>query len=114
MENASIAAEDGKEVESQNAELARLLAELVRAGWRVQFSVVPNEWMALSQAEIVFERAWNDEPPRTVQEDLEALKKGRAPQAPIHWKFDPFDPFSICNAVKRFHHLFVENAKSTL
>ncbi len=114
MENASIAAEGGKDLEAQSAELARLLAELVRAGWRVQFSVVPNEWMALSQAEIVFERAWNDEPPRTVQEDLEALKKGRAPQAPIHWKFDPFDPFSICNAVKRFHHLFVENAKSTL
>lgn len=34
-----------------------------------------------------------------------------APQAPVHWKFDPFDPLSIFKAVNRFHYVFVENAQ---
>lgn len=108
MENASIAAEGGENLDPQSGELTRLLAEIVRAGWQVSFRVVPNEWMAVSQAEIYFERSWNDHPLRTAQEDIEALKEGLAPQAPIHWKFDPFEPLSICKAVKRFHYLFVE------
>lgn len=110
MENVSIEEEGGENLDPQSGELTRLLAELVRAGWQFHFRVVPNEWMAVSQAEIYFERAWDTDPPRLVQEDMEALKQGFAPQAPVHWKFDPFDPRSIYKAVKRFHYLFVENA----
>jgi hypothetical protein len=112
MENVSIAADDGNRDE-ESGELARLLAELVRAGWELHIRVIPNEWKAISEAEIFFERAWSSDPPRTVQEDMQALKQGLAPQAPIHWKFDPFEPESIYKAVKRFHHLFVENAPTT-
>lgn len=53
---------------------------------------------------------WDTEPPRTVKEDFQALAQGLAPQAPIHWRFNPFEPDSIYKAVKRFHHLFVENS----
>lgn len=112
MENAFIAAEGGEELDAQSAELARLLAELVSAGWQIQLRVVPNEWMAVSQAEIYFEHAWDAGSKRTAQEDLEAVRQGFAPQAPVHWKFDPFDPLSIYKAVKRFHHLFVKKASS--
>lgn len=66
--------------------------------------------MAKSQAEIYFERAWDTDPPQIVQEDMEAVKQGLAPQAPVHWKLDPFDPLSIFKTAKRFHYLFVENA----
>lgn len=110
MENVSIAAEGDQHPDPQSGELARLLAELVRAGWQLHFRVIPNDWMAVSQAEVYFERAWDTEPPRTVLEDMQALRQGLAPQTPIHWKIDPFDALSIHKAVKRFHHLFVENA----
>jgi hypothetical protein len=111
MENVSIAAADDGNRDAESNELARLLAELVRAGWQLHFQLVPNDWMAVSQAEIVFERAWNTALPRTAQEDMQALKQGFAPQAPVHWKFDPFDPLSIHKSVRRFHQLFVENGR---
>ena len=112
MENVSIAAADDANHDVASGELVRLLAELVRAGWQLQIQSVPNEWMAVSQAEIVFERAWNTESPRTAQEDMKALGQGLAPQAPVHWTFDPFEPLSIFKSIKRFHHLFVENART--
>lgn len=112
MENVSIAAADSENRDPESDELARLLAELVRAGWQLHFQLVPNDWMAVSQAEIVFERAWNTDPPRTAQEDMQALKQRLAPQAPVHWNFDPLDPISIFKSIKRFHHLFVENGRA--
>ncbi len=111
MENVSTAAEGDKNLDPQSGELARLLAELVRAGWILTVQIVPNEWHAITQGEVFFERAWNADPPRTLKEDMDALKRGLSPQAPVHWKFDPFDPNSIYHAVKRFHRLFVENSR---
>lgn len=111
MEISSTAGTDGENLDPQSGELARLLVELLRAGYVFTFQVVPNEWGAITNAEIVFERALQTEPPRTMQEDFEALKQGRAPQAPIHWKFNPFEPLSLYKAIKRFHHLVIENAQ---
>lgn len=110
METVSTAGTDGENLDPQSGELARLLVELVRAGYTFTFQVIPNEWGAITDAEIVFERALQPEPLLTVQEELEALKEGNAPQAPIHWKFNPFEPLSLYEAIKRFHHLFVEKA----
>ena len=111
MENVSIEAAGDGNLDAQSGELARLLAELVRAGWQLTIQIVPNEWHAITQGEVFFERAWNADPPRTLKEDMDAVKQGLAPQAPVHWKFDPLDPQSIYKAVKRFHHLFVENSR---
>lgn len=107
MGNASIAAGGAENPEASSIELARLVAELLRAGWQLTFQIVPNEWGAVAEAEILFERVRDTSPPRTPQQDLEALKNGLAPQAPVHWKFDPFDPHSLYQAVKRFHTLFL-------
>lgn len=41
---------------------------------------------------------------------MTAVAHGLPSQAPVHWKFDPFDPVSFYKAVKRFHELFEENA----
>ncbi len=112
MENDSTGARDAAKSEAEQEELARLLAELVRKGWQLTFRVIPNDWHAVAEAEICFERMWDTEPPRTVQEDMAALARGLAPQATVHWRFDPFEPYSIYKAVKRFHHLFVENART--
>ncbi len=101
-------ARDEEKPEAESEELGRLLAEIVRKGWQLTIRVIPNDWMAVAEAEIVFERLWDNEPPRTAQEDFQALAHGLAPQAPIHWRFNPFEPDSIYKAVKRFHHLFVE------
>jgi len=57
---------------------------------------------------MLFERVRDSSPPRTFKEDFDALKQGLAPQAPIHWKFDPFDPLSMYKTVKRFHNLFLQ------
>lgn len=108
MENVSTEARDEGKPEVQGEDLAQLLAEVVRHGWQLTFQVIPNDWMAVSEAEILFERLWETEPPRTVQEDMAALKAGLAPQAPVHWRFNPLEPDSIYKAVKRFHHLFVK------
>ncbi len=112
MENVSTDARDDGKPEVEHEELEQLLAELVRKGWQLTFKVIPNDWMAVSEAEILFERMWDTEPARTVQEDVAALKAGLAPQAPVHWRFDPFESDSIYKAVKRFHHLFVENTRA--
>lgn len=109
METVSTAGTDGENLDPQSIELARLLVELVRAGYIFTFQVVPNEWGAITDAEIVFERALQPEPLQTVQEEIEALKEGNPPQAPIHWKFNPFEPLSVYDAVKRFHHLFLDH-----
>jgi hypothetical protein len=111
MENVSTAAGDADKSGAGPEELDALLAELVRKGWQLTFRVIPNEYNAVAEAEILFERMWDTEPPRTVQEDMEALKQGLPPQATLHWRFNPFEPHAIYNAVKRFHHLFVENAR---
>jgi hypothetical protein len=107
MDNVATASRDDENRNPESSELARLLSELIRAGWQLHFQLIPNEWMAVSQAEIIFERAWDIDRPRTAQEAMQALKQGLTPQAPVHWKFDPFDPPSIHKAVKRFHQLFV-------
>ncbi len=112
METVSTAGTDGENLDPQSGELARLLSELVRAGYTFTFQVVPNEWGAITNAEVIFERALQPEALQKVQEEIEALKEGSAPQAPIHWKFSPFEPISLYKAVKRFHHLFVENNHS--
>lgn len=112
METVSTAGTDGENLDPQSGELARLLVELLRAGYIFTFQVVPNEWGAITNAEVIFERALQPEPLQTVQEEIEALKEGMAPQSPLHWKFNPFEPLSLFMAVKRFHHLFVENAHS--
>lgn len=113
MENArtqtvrSIAAGGAENPDAPSIELARLIAELLRAGWRITLQIVPNEWGAVAEAEILFERVRESAPPRTLQQDMEALTNGLVPQAPVHWKFDPFTPLSLCQALKRFHTLFV-------
>ena len=112
MENDFIAAAGGENLDAPSIELARLTAELLRAGWQLTFQIVPNEWGAVAEAEIIFERVRDSAPPRTLKEDFEALKQGLAPQAPIHWKFDPFDPISMYKTVKRFHHLFLQKQDS--
>ncbi len=111
MEIVSTVADGDQNLDPPSGELVRLLAELIRAGWQLHFEVIPNGWRALSQAEIIFEPIWNSDPPRTLQEEFEALKHGLPPEVSVHWKFDPFDPQSIYKAVKRFHHLFVENSR---
>lgn len=113
METVSTAGTDGENLDPQSGELARLLVELVRAGYTFTFQIVPNEWGAIVNAEVIFERIMQAEPLRTLQEDLEELKSGNPPQAPIHWKFNPFEPLSVYEAIKRFHHLFVENERFT-
>lgn len=112
MENVSTDARDDGEFEAEREELALLLAELVRKGWQLTFHVIPNDWMAVSHAEVVFERVWDTEPPRTPTEDFQALAHGLAPQAPVHSGIDPFEPNSIYKAVKRFHHLFVGRTRT--
>ena len=112
METVSTAGTDGENLDPQSGELARLLVELVRAGYTFTFQVVPNEWGAITNAEIIFERALQLEPLQTMQEELEELKAGNPPQAPIHWKFNPFEPLSLYMAIKRFHHLFVANGRA--
>lgn len=112
MESVSTAGTDGENLEPQSVELARMMVELLRAGYAFTVQVVPNDWGAISNAEIVFNCVLQPEPARTMQEDIEALKEGKPPQAPIHWKFDPYEPLSLYKAVKRFHHLFVENGHS--
>lgn len=111
METVSTAGTDDGNLEPQSGKLARLLVELVRAGYTFTFQLIPNEWGAIAEAEVVFERTLQTEPVRTMQEDFEALKEGKLPQAPIRWKFDPFEPLSLYKAIKRFHHLFVENQR---
>jgi len=106
MDNIATAERD-RYRDPESGELARLLTELVRAGWYLHLQWIPNDWMAVSQAEILFERAWNLDPPRTIQEEMQALKQGLAPQATVHWRLDPFDPHSIHKAVKCFHRFFV-------
>lgn len=108
MENAFIAGADGENLDAPSIELARLVLELLRAGWLLTFQIVPNEWGAVAEAEIIFERVKDGSPPRTLQQDFDALQQGLAPQAPIHWKFDPFDPLSMYTTVKRFHNLFLQ------
>lgn len=110
MEMTSTAGANGENLDPQSGELARLLVELVRAGYTFTFQVVPNEWGVMTNAEIVFERAMKSESARTVQAEIEAVKEGMAPKAPIHWRFDPFEPVSLFKAIKRFHQLFVEKA----
>ncbi|HZQ09844.1 MAG TPA: hypothetical protein VFD70_24920 [Anaerolineae bacterium] len=112
MENAFIAGADSENLDAPSIELARLTVELLRAGWLLTFQIVPNEWGAIAEAEIIFERVRDSAPPRTLREDFEALRQGLAPQAPIHWKFDPFDPISMYKSVKRFHHLFLQKQDS--
>jgi len=89
------------------------MVELLRAGYAITVQVVPNDWGAIMNAEIVFERVLRLEPARSVQDDIKTLKEGKPPQAPIHWKFDPFEPLSLYKAIKRFHHLFVESTTGT-
>lgn len=43
MENVSIKAEGDEHLDTQTGELTRLLAELVRGGWEINFRVVANE-----------------------------------------------------------------------
>jgi hypothetical protein len=112
MENGSTDTRGDDRPEPVHQDLDVLLAELVRKGWQLTFRVIPNDWNAVAEAEILFERMWETEPPRTLQEDMEALKQGLAPQAAVHWRFNPFEPHTIYKAVKRFHHLFVENART--
>jgi hypothetical protein len=97
---------------TEQSDLARLLSELVRAGWNVHIQLIPNDWMAVSHAEILFERAWELDSPRTLHEDMQAVKHGFAPQANVHWRFDPFAPRSFEKAVQRFHQLFVAPSRN--
>src|SRR4051812_42296734 len=111
METVSTAGTDGENLDPQSGELARLLVELVRAGYTFTFQVVPNEWGAITNAEVIFERALQPERLQTVQEEIKEQKEENPPQAPIHWKFNPFEPLSVYEAIKRFHHLFVERTQ---
>jgi hypothetical protein len=112
METISTAGTDAENLEPQGTDLPQLITELVRAGYSLTFQAVPNAWGAVSDAEVVFERAPQPIPIRTVGDDLEELKQGNPPQAPIHWKFNPFKPRSLYRAVKRFHHLFVNGVSN--
>ncbi len=112
MDDVSTGEVGGANPDEERGELAELVAELVRKGWELQIRAVPNDLGTMAEAEIVFENLRLEEPPRTVQQEMQAVSRGLAPQVPVHWKFDPFDPYSIYKAVKRFHHLFVENAPS--
>lgn len=65
---------DGENLDPSGRELARLLAELVRAGYSLTIQMLPNEWGAVTTGEIIFERVLQTEPARTLREDMEALE----------------------------------------
>ena len=111
MANASPTEGDEGNREGESQELARLVAEIARAGWRVSLQVVPNAWGAIGEGNIRFEWLGESKPQAVVEADIQALASGEAPQAPINWKFDPFAPQSIYAALKRFHQLFIERRK---
>lgn len=89
------------------------MAESVRKGWELQIRAIPNEWNAMAEAEVVFYNAHESDQPRTAQEDMAAVAHSLPSEAPVHWKFDPFDSISLYRAVKRFHELFAEQREGS-
>ena len=94
-----------------DAEVLRLLSDIVRAGYRIQIAPLQNDWGGpTGEAELTFSRQV-PEPAlpsaRALAEDVAALSRGEAPAAPIHYKVKLGDPASLLKALARMHRLLV-------
>ncbi len=90
---------------SADVELARLLADIGRAGWRITLLPKANEWGATVEASLTFVRI--EAPPRTLREDIAALSEGLPTYAPIHYRVNLLEPETIIRAVRLHHQRFV-------
>lgn len=106
----STADDSTEEVASAKVPLEHLLSQLLRSDWQVTFEPTRNEWGGLTTALVVFTKA--DIDPRTVSEDMAALKSGEPPSTPIETRIDLFDSQSLYKAIKRIHSIFVRRKDS--
>ena len=89
-----------------DAEVLRLLLEIARAGWTLQFEPLHNEWGGpTGEAELTFTRPSNS--PRPPRAEVAAVAHGAPPTAPIHYKVKLGDPASLLKALARMHRLLV-------